>query len=60
MRYGKITTFQAIEILARDGCIYFTDEAWQDDGVDWLMVSIFFNTQEIHGFTQGYKVRIDL
>ena len=58
MRHGKITTEQAIDLLLKDGVIYFTDDGWQGDGVDWLIVSIFFNTQEIHGFTQGLKVRL--
>lgn len=59
MRYGEITTEQAIDLLLRDGVIYWTLEAYTGrQTVDWLMVSIFFNTQEIHSFTQGMKTKI--
>lgn len=61
MRHGKLTTQQAIEILATDGVIYWTPETYDgDDGVDWLMVAIFFNTQGIESFLQGYKTRLIL
>lgn len=61
MRHGQLTTEQAIEILVEEGSIYWTEEAYTGpDTVDWLMVSIFFNTQEIHTFGQGMVTRIYL
>lgn len=59
MRIGKITTSEAIAILLKDGCIHWTEDAYiNDDGVDWMMVSIFFNTNEIHTYCQGMVTRI--
>lgn len=59
MRYTKLTTQQAIDILVKDGSIYWTEEGYSNDvGVDWLMVSIFFNTQEIHTFCNGMVTRV--
>lgn len=60
-RHDKLTTQQAIEILAKEGSIYWTNEGYSNDvGVDWLMVAIFFNTQEIHSYGQGMVTRIYL
>lgn len=63
MRHTNLTTQQAIEILAEHGSIYWTDEGYtmdkfNDDRVDWLMVAIFFNTDEIHTYQQGQVTRI--
>lgn len=59
MRHTKLTTQEAIEILAEDGSIYWTEEGYMGDcGVDWLIVSIFFNTDEIHTYGQGMVTRI--
>ncbi len=58
MRHGIITTEEAISILVRDGSIYWTDEGYLNDKVDWLMVSLFFNTQEIHTYCNGMVTRI--
>jgi len=58
MRHTHLTTQQAIDILIREGAIYWTAEGYSSDGVDWLMVSIFFNTQEIHTFGQGMKTKV--
>lgn len=61
MRHGKITTEQAINILAKKGSIYWTNDGYmKNDGVDWMMVAIFFNTEEIHTYCQGMVTRIYL
>lgn len=61
MRYGPLTTQQAIDILIQnDGSIYWTEDGYDYDKVDWLMVSIFFNTQEIHTYCHGLKTVIYL
>jgi len=71
-RHKRITTEKAIKLLARDGVIYWHEDTYYpvsdwsgqyytpNDGVDWLMVAIFFNTNEIHSFGQGMKTRIYL
>lgn len=59
MRHTNLTTQQAIEILAKDGSIYWTEEGYTGEvNVDWLMVAIFFNTDEIHTYGQGMVTRI--
>lgn len=59
MRHGPyLTTEQAIDILIQDGVIHWTEQAFGFDNVDWLMVSIFFNTNEIHTFNQGMKTKV--
>lgn len=60
MRHTKLTTQQAIDILIKEEAIYWTEDGYQstNDGVDWLMVSIFFSTQEIHTFGQGMKTKV--
>jgi hypothetical protein len=60
MRHGPLTTNEAIEILIQDDVIYWTEEEYMDNKstVDWLMVAIFFNTNEIHSFGQGMKTVI--
>ena len=60
-RTGKIDTNKAIELLLTNGSIYWTDEVYcGDDGVDWLMVAIFLNTQNINTFGQGMVTRVYL
>ena len=60
MRHGAITTQQAIEILSEDESIYWTYEEYSEpkSTIDWLLVAIFFNTNEIHTFCNGYVTRI--
>lgn len=59
MRHNALTTEQAIEILANQGSIYWTEEGYDNaDTVDWNAVSIFFNTEEIHTYGQGMVTRI--
>lgn len=60
MRHTKLTTDQAIDILSKDGSIYWTEEGYRNNGVDWMMVSVFFNTQEIHTYCQGFVTRLYL
>lgn len=61
MRHTTLTTQQAIEILAQDGSIYWTEEGFRtDDQVDCSTVSTFFNTEEIHTYGQGMVTRIYL
>jgi hypothetical protein len=59
MRHNALTTEQAIEILANEGSIYWTEEGYDNaDTVDWNAVSVFFNTEEIHTYGQGMVTRI--
>lgn len=60
MRQGALTTDQAIKILAEEGSIYWTDEEYMEpkSTIDWLMVAIFFNTDEIHTYGQMMVTRI--
>ena len=60
MRHTTLTTEQAIDLLFEDEVIYWTEDGYSSDhaGVDWLMVAIFFNTEEIHTYCQGMKTRI--
>jgi len=60
MRHGALTTDQAIKILAEDGSIYWTEEEYSEpkSTIDWNLVAIFFNTNEIHTFCNGYVTRI--
>lgn len=61
MRHNSLTTEQAIKILSEEGSIYWSDPFHIfGDTVDWLMVSIFFNTQEIHTYGNGMVTRIYL
>lgn len=62
MRHDSLTTEQAINILMYDKVIYWTEEGYRRgmDNVDWLMVAIFFNTNEIHTFNQGMKTKVIL
>lgn len=61
MRHTTLTTQQAIEILAKDGSIYWTDEGYEKaDTIDWNAIAVFFNTEEIHTFCQGMVTRIYL
>lgn len=59
MRHTKLTTQEAIEILAEDGSIYWTEEGYENVGsVDWNAIAVFFNTEEIHTYGQGMITRI--
>ncbi len=59
MRHTNITTHQAIEMLAKDGSIYWTEEGYMNcNSVDWNIVSIFFNTDQIHTFCNGMVTRL--
>lgn len=59
MRHTTLTTEQAIEILSEDGSIYWTDKGYDNcETVDWNVVAIFFNTDEIHTYCQGLVTRI--
>jgi hypothetical protein len=61
MRYGPLTTEECINLLIRDGVIYWTEDGYDDvTTADWLMIAIFFNTDEIHTFNQGMKTVIYL
>lgn len=61
MRYDNLNTEQAIEILLKEDAIYWTEQGYSNDvDVDWLMVAIFFNSDEIHTFCQGMKTRVIL
>lgn len=62
MRHGALTTQQAIEILSEDESIYWTAEEYSEpeSTIDWNLVAIFFNTNEIHTFCNGYVTRIYL
>lgn len=59
MRHDNLTTDQAIDILIKEDAIYWTEKGYEEDvDVDWKMVAIFFNTNEIHTFGQGMKTRV--
>lgn len=59
MRHDNLSTEQAIDILIKEDAIYWTEKGYENDvDVDWLMVAIFFNTNEIHTFGQGMKTRV--
>lgn len=59
MRHGKITTEEAINILASEGVIYWTEEGYENDGgVNWGIVAESFKDHEIHTFNQGMKTRL--
>lgn len=59
MRHSKLTTQQAIEILAQDGSIYWTEYGYENiNQVDWDAIAVFFNTEEIHTFCNGMVTRI--
>jgi hypothetical protein len=61
MRHTTLTTQQAIEILANDGSIYWTEDGYENvNQIDWNAVSVFFNTEEIHTFCNGLVTRIYL
>lgn len=74
MRHGPLTTQQAIEIAAQNRTrrtalrgrfretlsIYWNGEGYEADTVDWLMVAIFFNTNDIETFCHGMVTRIYL
>lgn len=61
MRHTALTTEQAIEILAEDGSIYWTDEGYDNaHTIDWKAIAAFFGTEEIHTFCNGYVTRIYL
>ena len=59
MRHDNLTTEQAIDILIKEDAIYWTEKGYEDEvDVDWLMVAIFFNSNQIHTFNQGLKTRV--
>jgi hypothetical protein len=61
MRHTNLNTDQAIKILSEEGSIYWTEEGYRNGGdVDWMTVAIFFNTEEIHTYCNGYVTRIYL
>jgi len=62
MRHGALTTDEAIKILAEEGSIYWTQEEYSEpkSTVDWNLIAIFFNTQEINTFGQLMVTRIYL
>lgn len=60
MRHAALTTEEAIKILAEEGSIYWTEDEYCEpkSTIDWNMVAIFFNTEEIHTYCNGYVTRI--
>jgi hypothetical protein len=62
MRHGPLTTDQAIDILIQDDCvIYWNEEGYEDvSAADWMMIAIFFNTDEIHTYCHGMKTVVYL
>lgn len=61
MRHTHLTTQQAIDILIKDGSIYWTDEGYSNaQNIDWNAISVLFNTEEIHTFGQAMVTRLYL
>lgn len=59
MRHTTLTTDEAIKILAEDESIYWTEEGYDNCGsIDWNMIAVFFNTDEIHTYCNGLVTRI--
>jgi hypothetical protein len=60
MRHGALTTDEAIKILAEEGSIYWTEDEYSEpkSTIDWNLVAVFFNTEEIHSYGQGMVTRI--